>query len=432
MTIKSKTVHKLRHLEGVRNKRGHATRILTKEEAVANQATKKSASVSYIHNPRSRMMAFTSGHGFVDLPSDFGVSTDYGKPVQELIDMFPGTKVLESVKELADHLDQYYPEFGHVKDTEQPNWQPEHFPAGTVVELSNYFYSEETGDVVHSKRDSSYVPLTVTVKEVTKNDINSYCIITEENRNKFPSGFDVYNFSHVGRIVSRGTGQVVWQKSTRELYFEKDKIGSAASKKSHYYWTDVRFLIVHLLSSIPGAANKVLTDKFITDIAAQTFVKTIKLFDFYAVKHAPKKKLKAFVRKNWTKWLMSAAEIRMEEIRSREEMERMYYEDMEYMEKRTHVEQEEVITRGINDHGNNQEYLDGEPICGNCKSSYVNRGGDAPLGMGMHCMNCQNEDPVDYHDGDGDFPVISIGMPSDEQVQSDVAYLANKGNANGY
>lgn len=433
MSIKSKTIHKLQHIAKTAMHGIRQDQILSTAEAAERMMLLSDRGISYTVDRKSKTLFFTKGHGFgyPHMPDSFVPVTQYRKgdspwTVDTILSDFQDYTVVNDIEELATRMDEFYPEFGHIKKAGEFNWQPEHFPAGTVVELSNYFYSEETGEVVHSKRDDSYAPLTVTVKEVTKNGIDSYCIITEENRNKFPSGFDVYNFHHVGRIVSRGTGQVVWQKSTREQYFEKNTIGSAASKKSHYYWSDVRILIPHLLSSIPGAANKMLTDKFITDIAAQTFVKTVKLFDFYTVKHAPKKKLKAFVRKNWPRWVMNAGQIRKEEQAHQDEMERIYSEDME-RELDRDLKSLEVITRGINDHGNNQEYLDGEPICGNCKSSYVNRGGDVPLGMGMHCMNCQNEDPVDYHDGDGCFPVTSIGMPALEQVQADASSTANIG-----
>lgn len=46
---------------------------------------------------------------------------------------------------------------------------------------------------------------------------------------------------------------------------------------------------------------------------------------------------------------------------------------------------------GINAHGCNQYYFEGEDICGNCLAPYTNKG-VAPLGAGMHCGSCQNED----------------------------------------
>lgn len=432
MSIKSKTFYKLRHLESLPKNRIRNTAILSKAEAIVLQQNAISKGVSYIHNLHTKVMFFTTTHGYVDLPPGFTAATDCGKTVESLVEMFPRTEVLETVQELVTHLDKYYPWYGHVKDSEQPKWLPEHFPEGTVVELANFYLDNNDERRVGSPMNrSERKPAIFTVDSIVKTGIDNHVIVTTSFNPRLGGMFDSFNFNHVYRIIKRGEGKVN-VKTYGGAWYEKANITRGLLKKSHYYWTDTWHLFSHIVDLMPSYRNMRFNDTFIRQLNSQTFVKKCLIDGFYEVLHADKKKLKEYVRKNANRWLLTAKEAQRIQRENDEESSRQYYEDMEYMQERNHVEQEEVITRGINQYGNNQEYIDGEPVCGNCKCCYVNSGGDAPLGMGMHCMNCQNEDPVDYHDGDGCFPVTSIGMPSDEQIQSDVAYLANKGNASGY
>jgi hypothetical protein len=410
-------------------------RILTKVEAEMHRLASKSGGISLEVNDHLKAVMFTSCHGLAGLPSEFVPVTEYRKDrtVDELLEFYLGFTLLESLEELASRLDTYYPEFGHVKDSGEPNWQPEHFPEGTVVELKGYYVSALDNEL-HSGEIEGHdnrKPAVYTVQAVVSNGIDSHCIISTSFTAKCGGMFESFNFSHVGKIIKRGEGKVEWKESTLNPWFEKQRIRKEPLKKGHYYWTDIHSLMPHILSLIPSAAHKRIHIDRSEQINKQSFVKTLYFFDMFSVRHASKKKLREYVRKNWTRWLMTTAEIKKMQRDYDYEMQRQYFEDME-RDFDSDLQSREVMTRGINDYGNNQEYLDGVPVCGNCKCNYINRGGDAPLGMGTNCMSCQNEDPVDYHDGDGCFPVTSIGMPSQEQTQSDVANLSNKGNANGY
>lgn len=55
------------------------------------------------------------------------------------------------------------------------------------------------------------------------------------------------------------------------------------------------------------------------------------------------------------------------------------------------LEPEDQIVRGLNSHGNNQDYLNGEEVCGECKCPYTNHG-PSPIGFGMSCTKCRDED----------------------------------------
>ena len=61
----------------------------------------------------------------------------------------------------------------------------------------------------------------------------------------------------------------------------------------------------------------------------------------------------------------------------------------------------EQVVSGTNEEGNNQCYLNGEPVCGSCKVSYTNHGKQHPVGDGTDCPTCRAIDnEISYQDAD--------------------------------
>ena len=64
-------------------------------------------------------------------------------------------------------------------------------------------------------------------------------------------------------------------------------------------------------------------------------------------------------------------------------------------------DQPDKITLDINDEGNNQVYLNNEPVCGSCKVNYINKGTQHPIGHGTDCPTCRAID-IEYSLQDAD------------------------------
>lgn len=379
MTIKSKTIFKLRHLQDKSVNR--SPRILSKDQATAAQQASHSKSLSFIHDARTNAIAFTSTHGYVELPSEFVPVTTYPKnglvrTVEDILTSHPGATALESVEELAAHLDKFYPWYGHVKDSETPNWQPEHFPEGTVVELANFCLdNNDEWHVGSPKNRSERKPAIFTVDSIVKIGVNSHVIVTTNFSRHLGGMFDSFNFHHIGRIIKRGNGKVNLISNGNGARDEKNNLCSGLLKKSHYYWTDSRQLFNHIVKLMPSYRNAQFNNRLIYQLNSQTFVKKYLIDDFYEVLHADKKKFREYVRKNVNRWLLTAKEAEQAQREDDEESNRQYYEDMENLYEGD-LHSIKVLTPGANE--------------------------------------------------------FNVGLPSDEQTQSDVAYLASKGNAKGH
>ena len=307
------------------------------------------------------------------------------------------------------------------------NWYPEHFPAGTIVEMANYHVNTETNEIYSCKLDMyPCAPLRVTVTSVVKNGIDSFCIVSDRKAPDFIGGFDTYNFTHIGKIISRGNGPVVWKANDRDTYFEKSQFQNKLLAKGHYYWNDIRLLLPHLMSLIPGGERKMLSDLAILQINQQSFVKKTVLFGSYTVKHCQKKKLRNYIRRNVNRWLLTAKNIEKIAQQESDFLQQAMEDDM--LDDRVIP----TVTQSINEHGCNQTYLDGEEVCSQCHCAYVNRG-PSPLGSGMACMQCRGEDIREsfMHDDDrieNYAPMLSADptVNASSQIDNDVSFTLNQ------
>lgn len=393
---KNKTIHKLRHIaeKSIPLRR---SRIMTLAEVQGKLMALQSCSVSYMVNSRTKTIFFTNGHGFghPHMPKEFvPVTTHFpqeGLTIDELIGKRHAyyTKI-ESVEELAPIMDKFYPEFGNVKGYKS-NWQPEHFPVGTVIELAKFHVNTETGEVYSCYIESvPCIPLKVTVTAVVRNGIDSYCIITD--RPSSVTEYDSYNFSHIGRIIKRGDGPVLWKSYKLDPYLEKSRFQREPLGPKHYWWSDASLMIPHIMRFIPGSGNVLLRRSDLFSISRQSFAKKKELFEFYTVYHCRKKKLRRFVQQNFNRWKLTGKEIRKLQAEDDDDFDRRMNEDLEYLEGHSGPSlDEDEVTQAINSHGNNQCYLNGEEVCGECKCAYTNHG-PSPLGYGTMCQGCRDTD----------------------------------------
>lgn len=273
------------------------------------------------------------------------------------------------------------------------NWQPEHFPAGTVIEMVNHGVDPETGEVVFSRSDK-YPRLVTTVTHVTRSYPNNYCVIVEGpgvEMTSYGIMHDTYNFSHIGRVIKRGSGKVQWKEYKREPVSSKEMITRQLLAKDRYYWTSGSEPIRQILDSSLIPKTSMLNSGFFAFINEQTWVKKWELFPNYTVYHCRKKKLKAFIKQNINRFLMTAKEIERLAIEDQRQYDRLENENALAALDSDRQNSVPKVTKGTNDHGKPQDYLDGEEICGNCYVRYTN------IGLGMDCEECQRQAVSDYH-----------------------------------
>ena len=215
----------------------------------------------------------------------------------------------------------------------ETNWQPEHFPVGTVVLWS-----------VHE--EEKYFK-EATVKSIVRNGPNSYCLKTGEME-QFSDGSlheETINTSHVKKIIKRGEGKVVFEKpyvSPNHKGFLIERYGkNVIGSKNHYFCYDIQSLLLHLVSIKKQDRH---TDVFSYLIAAHALAKQTffhsKYEDgliysryinpdsrpFYLYFSVDKKRIQKWFKQNYNRFLLSPVKVQKEQD---EEYNRRYYEDME-------------------------------------------------------------------------------------------------------
>lgn len=138
------------------------------------------------------------------------------------------------------------------------NFQPEHFPVGTIATV-----------LVSPISEGEY---TVKVTGVSSNGTNSYLIhfnevsgegaekVTERNRACFSDNHEMFvNLSHVIRIEKRGEGDVVFIGNNRDTKWAFNNVGQS-KHRSQYISAD-------LLSTVYEVAQKYVKEHMIVDYA---------------------------------------------------------------------------------------------------------------------------------------------------------------------
>ena len=200
------------------------------------------------------------------------------------------------------------------------NWQPEHFPVGTVVVLGNY--TRKNGDFCRIfDADSALAEVTVT--GIVMNSLDSYLIRTGEI-NKNLDIEHVFNVDHVKSIVKRGNGpvKVEYYRSFKTMPNLKAGISSGLLNKNKYYFYYTQEITSYLISMSSLPKNLRIKEGFENFLLMQSFVKK-EGQDRYPLYSMDKKKARRFIQQNINRWIVP-----MKTIRAQIELEeKRMYED---------------------------------------------------------------------------------------------------------
>lgn len=205
-----------------------------------------------------------------------------------------------------------------------------HFPAGTVFEIKD--------EVFHQKDKDGNPINTYTAVEITEPHPGHYIIHCAES-NEYYGKPALYWMNHVKRIVSRGDGQIIFNGCvkntmpfprrfplddyTRDVHAHFVKIAPARgvkvpSRKTHYAFSHTldTSMQMRLLLSDVGHANLVYDNHAMhAALIAQPFVKAITLGgQVVRIYMAPKKRMKAWIRRNRNRFLVKFAVAREQRI----------------------------------------------------------------------------------------------------------------------
>lgn len=307
--------------------------VLTSQEAYI-RALGKHRSVISISSLEDNVFFFSDDHifGYKVMPKTFVPGTTQFpmsvaprecvpdgiiSTIEQYIEVFhKGQRQITSIEELAVYLD-------NLKEDKGINWQPEHFPVGTVVVLGDY------------KRDGDYFTVCaggnaeVEVTECIMNGPDSWLIRTDI-WNESLKLYKSFNFSHITGIKSRGTGIVKIQtdRSKQRLINLKSDVTYEPLSKNRYYCRYFQELAMFLVynSHLPKTLS--VKPEFIHFFYNQSFVKKTgegysKVIDF------DKKKAKRFIHQNINRWIkpMKVVCVEQEALRKQEAYE--YFSSIE-------------------------------------------------------------------------------------------------------
>lgn len=260
-----------------------------------------------------------------------------------------------------------------------------HLPVGTVVEL---YVSGSHPD-----------PIQRTVTGLVCNGSDSWVLKTDQ-----PSSIqglaEAFNISYVTGVVQRGTGSTSvtphFAGLGRDAFDPLFRVN--AKGRNQYASFDMRTVVNYLISTMTTDAQLVDGDKLYGMLhdcgAIQPHPEGTWRNGTQLAWKANKKKLKRRIRQLLPGCLMNRRRTqRQDSAEALADYERGFDDrvDMEF-ERPVEV----GTTEGLNEHGNNQVFLDGQPVCSQCHSSYTNQGEDHPLGSGTSCFSCRTGDYDDY------------------------------------
>ena len=201
------------------------------------------------------------------------------------------------------------------------NYQPEHFPQGTIVEIKNPF---------HQPIQPFFQ---IEVKSLCRQHGTQDLILESTEYDEITGVYKAWNVSHTSKIIARGAGKVVMENlnypSPRDLPVIKK--GCYETRVCKQLLTPVLWFIRKLDPDYSSGRHgeSLDTDLIFSDIRKQTFCKKVVQTcwpgeNYPPIYHTNKKRLERFVRKNWRRWLMSRKAID-QVIENYRVMENTYY-----------------------------------------------------------------------------------------------------------
>lgn len=214
-------------------------------------------------------------------------------------------------------------------------WQPEHFTKGTIVQLIDYYLNEDK-TVAHAPLFEGQEEAIVTVESIFKNGVDSWCIATN-TYNNFTKTYEMFNFTHIGKIVKRANAPVVIKRNNnRPVENSKKYIDGNVYAKSQYVWVSMEEILSALFNKFKVYEKYSLNfdqNKFITEFQKQSFVKVKKQLGYFTVLKASKKKVDHWFKQNLNRFsITKKVAIAIEEKYTQEEYERDFRLDERFVE----------------------------------------------------------------------------------------------------
>jgi len=209
------------------------------------------------------------------------------------------------------------------------NWQPEHFPQGTVVRIKGFKRVEK--DVVTSYEATD---MQVTVVMVIQNGPDSWLVQTDE-MNEALDLHRSYNFGHIHSIVKRGEGPLLvsYIRERHEKLNNKLSITDKPLNKRRYYWMGIHEVFSHLVNSSSLPKALFLKGEFMEFFMKQSFVKKQEMFPGenrnWFIYSADKKKARRFFQQNINRWIKPMKQVRLEEEEEAKKEYEEYCRDMD-------------------------------------------------------------------------------------------------------
>lgn len=208
------------------------------------------------------------------------------------------------------------------------NWQPQHFPHGTLVKLGNFARNEDGTCSYTSKRNGGLI---VEIDHLIPSVDGGYQARTLE-----PSSISdllfTFHISHVDSIVKRGDGKVIIKHRGNGTFHDHRKtcidylLGAVGIKpsKSKYYSTNTSEILYKAASKFTRNELAVVREEMFRELKSQSFVKETIHQTWGNVIVADKKRTDRWVKQNFNRFLMSEKEIKKSQ---KEEYESWYEQD---------------------------------------------------------------------------------------------------------
>ena len=208
-----------------------------------------------------------------------------------------------------------------------PNWQPEHFPVGSVVVMRDYARDKDEGFVRQEGGNAE-----ITVARIRKNGPTSHLVDTGEYNVRTEMN-QCFHFDHITSIKSRGDGpvKIVHWRDTSKMINLKSEITYDLLNKRRYYAVSVRELLaflIHRNSSFPKGMQ--LRNDFVELFMQQTFVKTHMFSGGGWYISADKKKTRRWIQQNINRLVMPMKEVRRIDKEAKEQEYADYCRELDH------------------------------------------------------------------------------------------------------
>lgn len=221
------------------------------------------------------------------------------------------------------------------------NWQPEHFPVGTIVLLENFERTDE-GVSYRSPHGAVTSFAKVVVSSLIRNGLDSWLIRTNEFKEY--TGQCAYNFNHVHSIVKRGTGKIEIESRNVAMINLKKYVTYEPLAKGRYYWHCSQEILDFLVARTSISKTAFIKKDFWKFIMQQSFIRKEKEYGhnvgvwfsrsfqntYSGAYSADKKKLNRFIKQNINRWITPMKEIRaLADAEAKAEQDRYFQEALD-------------------------------------------------------------------------------------------------------